>query len=262
MYMTKESIHNRLKEHYEAAKAASDREIFGIFLQGSQNYVDDRFFTGSDVDSRAVYIPELDDLILIEDTSSKTFIMENDEHIDRFDIRKFLNLIKKPGINNFEPIFTEYFIINPKYQEDYEAIVELREKLVRVEEKKFLMSTMGVSHRDHQTMFVRKGGEDSDIAKYGYSRKRLSNIIRFNLTVKNYVMGEPFTKCLKSLDQDTLYEIRRTDLMTLEEATELAEKLDSETKRIAESYVQTHVDTTTIDQVNQVIINVIRKSMK
>lgn len=226
----------RLQEHYDYAEHRGNGEIFAIFLQGSQNYVDDMFFESSDVDSRAIYIPSVRDLCLGKDISQPEIIMENTEHIDRFDTRKFIQLLKKPGINNYENIFTEYYIINPKYQEFYDRIVEHREDIVRADETRFLLSTMGISRRDVIDLQKRSGGEDYDIETFGYSRKRLSNIIRFNATAKAYIAGKPFSQVLKSVSQQEIHDVRRTEKYTLEEALEMAKRLDAETYELAKSF--------------------------
>lgn len=235
-YMTKEEIMNRLSEHYEIAKVKGKGEIFGIFLQGSQNYIDDLFFEDSDVDSRAVYIPNFKELALGTDISQSTVIMDNEEHIDRFDVRKFLDLLKTPGVNNYENLFTEYYIINPKYQEFYDRIRDIREDIVRSNKKRFLMASMGVSKRDLIDLQRRSGGEDYDIETFGYSRKRLSNIMRFNATVKAYLAGKPFGECLKALDQDVIHKVRRTEYYSVDEALEIATRVDKETKELAHAY--------------------------
>lgn len=226
---------NRLQEHYELAKEKGDGEIFAIFLQGSQNYVDDLFFEGSDVDSRAIYLPSMKDICLSKDISQPERILANGEHIDRFDVRKFLKLIQTPGINNYENLFTEYVIVNPKYQSFYDRLVTIKEDIVRIDEKKFLMATSGLSKRDMLSLQKRTGGEDYDIESLGYSRKRLSNIIRFNETIKAYVNNKPFSECLKSMDQELIYKIRRTEYYTLEEALEIAKQADSNSNVFAQA---------------------------
>lgn len=235
-YMTKESIMNRLQEHYEYAENRANGEVFAIFLQGSQNYIDDKFFENSDVDSRAIFLPNMKDICLGNDISQPELILNNGEHIDRFDIRKFLQLIKTPGINNYESLFTEYYIVNPKYEEFHNRIREIRENVVRINEKKFLMATMGVSKRDLNSLTKRSGGEDYDIETFGYSRKRLANIIRFNLTIKAYLDNRPFSECLKAMDQDLIHKIRRTEYYTLEEALELAKSTDKESRDLAHNF--------------------------
>lgn len=235
-YMNKKSIMNRLQENYEFAKDKANGEIFAIFLQGSQNYIDDKFLEESDVDSRAVYIPNKKDVCLGKDISLPTLVLDNGEHIDRFDIRKFLKLIKTPGISNYENLYTEYYVINPKYKKYHNDLMKIREHIVHFDEKKFLMATMGVSKRHLDDLQSRNGGEEYDIDNFGYSRKRLANIIRLNETVKAYLDDKPFSECLKSMDQNLIYKIRKTECYTLNQALELAEKVDKETKELAYNF--------------------------
>lgn len=255
-YMNKESIMDRLREHYEFAQKDITGNIFGIFLQGSQNYINELFSKDSDVDSRAIYVPRKKEICLGIDISEPGLILENGEHIDRFDLRKFLNLIKTPGINNYEALFTEYFIINPKYESFYQKIIELREDLVRVDKKKFLMSIMGISMKDFKTLEHRRGGEDYDIENFGYSRKRLSNIIRFNKTAKAYIEGKDFSECLKSMDEELIYKIRRTDYYTLKQALKIAEEMDQETKEIATNFTVTLSSMDPIIKIEDIFVDI------
>lgn len=253
-YMTKKAIMDRLQEHYEIVRRPINTDVFAIFLQGSQNYVDDLFFEGSDVDSRAIYLPNIKDIYLGKDISQVELVLDNEEHIDRFDIRKFLGLITTPGINNYECLFTEYAIVNPKYKAFYDELVSIREKLARVNEKKFLMSTMGISRRDLIDLQKRVGGEDYDIETFGYSRKRLSNIMRFNSTIKAYLDNKNFSACLMSMDQELIHKIRRTEFYTLEQAIEIAELTDKNTKELASGFEDTAIDTDTIEIAQDIIV--------
>lgn len=252
---------NRLQEHYDIAQNQSKGEIFAIFLQGSQNYVNDLFFKSSDVDSRAIYLPNKKEVCLGIDISKPELILDNQEHIDRFDIRKFLKLLKKPAINNYASLFTEYYIINPKYQSFYDQLIKIRESIVRIDEKKFLMATMGLSKRDFMSLQKRTGGEDYDIKTFGYSRKRLCNIIRFNKTVKAYLANKPFSDCLKSMDQDLIYQVRRTDYYTLNQAMEIAEKNDQETFELAKEFKQDEKDLVTLELLENIFVDIMIATM-
>lgn len=258
-YMTKEAINERLQEHYD--EASKRGELYGVFLQGSQNYIDDLFFINSDVDSRAVYIPSKKDIFLGRDISTSELILENSEHIDRFDVRKFVELLKKPGINNYEAIFSEYFIINEKYKEIHQKLVSMREDLARADEKKFLMATMGLSMRDSKNLQSRTGGEDEDISKYGYSRKRLSNIMRFCETAKMYAKGADFESCLKSVDQELIYAVRREELYNLEEALVIAEKCDKELYRLAHDF-EGESNKEVLDELDDLLVELLELSIK
>lgn len=99
-YMTKEAIMERMRDHYYEAKPMGD--LFGVFLQGSQNYIEDKFFEGSDVDTRAIFVPSPREIILTTEGPKTIHLMDNEEHLDILDIRNAFKLYKKAGINNFE----------------------------------------------------------------------------------------------------------------------------------------------------------------
>lgn len=87
----KERIMKRLKEHYQILQEKG-YEIVGLFLQGSQNYNLD--YELSDVDSKAIVLPSLDDILLNKPMTSTTLVLDNNEHIDIKDIRVMFNTIK------------------------------------------------------------------------------------------------------------------------------------------------------------------------
>lgn len=109
-------IMRRLREHYdEACGLIPEDRIVGVFLQGSQNYGLD--YEGSDVDSKCIVIPTLEDICFNKKAISTTHIRKNDEHIDLKDIRLMFQTFRKQNMNFVEILFTEYKIINPLYED-------------------------------------------------------------------------------------------------------------------------------------------------
>lgn len=259
-YMTKESIQNRLNEHYEIAKTQG--EVFAVFLQGSQNYITDKFFKNSDVDSKGIFIPTKREICLGYDISKPELILENEEHLDRYDVRKFVSLLKKPSINNLEILFSDYFVINETYKGFHEELVSIREEIARANEKQFLMATAGMSQQDLKKISNRTGNQDSDIEKYGYSRKRLSNVIRFNETVKKYISGAGFQECLRAMDQELIYKIRRTEFYGLEEALKLAEEKHNETYALMSEFEATETNAESVEKLNSILIELLSTRFK
>ena len=81
-------IFDRLKEHYNHL-VEKGYDIVCLTLQGSQNYNLDTYgpdYT-SDIDSKAIVLPNLNDIAHNRSPISTTLIMENEEHIDVKDIR-------------------------------------------------------------------------------------------------------------------------------------------------------------------------------
>lgn len=89
----------RIHQHLDAVRATG-REWVGIFLQGSQNYELD--YAGSDIDTKAILLPNFSDFVLCSKPISTTHIMENNEHVDFKDIRLMFECIKKQNVNFVE----------------------------------------------------------------------------------------------------------------------------------------------------------------
>lgn len=258
-YMTKDSIMKRLKEHYHEASKYGN--LVGIFLQGSQNYVDDSFLESSDIDSFAIYMPNEREICLGIDISRPDLIMDNGEVITVKDVRSFIGLLRKPSVNNFEPLFTEYYYINEEYQDFYESLVDIRERIVRHDKKKFLMAVMGISQRDIKRMTKASPGEEEDIKTYGYSRKRLANILRYELVSSMYISGAPFTSCLKAMDQELIKKIRTEEIYELTEATELAKTTSEQTTRTAKRFAETS-DDSVLGELEDILVDILSRQFK
>ena len=126
-------IFEQLNRHYEEAKKLG-YEIFALVLQGSQNYGLDIYNDEykSDIDSKLIVLPTLDDLIEERKPISYTHVLDNDEHIDVKDIRIMWDCFKKQNVNFIEILFSDYYIVNPKYLEYWERLRAIAEDLTHI----------------------------------------------------------------------------------------------------------------------------------
>lgn len=107
-------IMEKVGEHYqEALQSFPEDRIVGIFYQGSGNYGLD--YEDSDVDTKLIVTPTLDDIIFTHKPVSTTHIRNNDEHTDWKDIRLMLQTFRKCNLNFTEILFTKYKIVNSLY---------------------------------------------------------------------------------------------------------------------------------------------------
>ena len=98
-------IMERLQEHYaEALTIFPKDKILGIFVQGSQNYGLE--YEGSDLDTKCIVLPTLEDICLNKKATSYTHVRENNEHIDFKDFRVIAGDFKKQNINFLEILFS------------------------------------------------------------------------------------------------------------------------------------------------------------
>ena len=126
-------IRKSLKKHCEELyNYYNPDNIFGVFLYGSQNYLLDT--KDSDVDTKAIIIPSFQDICFNKKPVSTTYILDNNEHIDCKDIRLMFQQFRKQNINFVEILFTEHFIINPKYRDFWDRLRYSREDIARYNE--------------------------------------------------------------------------------------------------------------------------------
>lgn len=233
MYLNKKEIKNRLQEHYEAVEEKGN--LLGVFLKGSQNYVDDLFLPESDIDTIAVFVPNEKEIILNVSVSKPTFFFTNGEEISLVDIRSLFSHFKKPSVTNMEPLFTEHYIVNDKYSKLLESLHKLRDEVAYSNQKRILLSVMGIanSYKKKLTLTYQKQKKvNQDLIEFGYSRKHFANIKRFQYVAEAYSKNLPFSEVLKAFPQEEIYKLRTEDLYEKEEAMKLAEEYLDKTKEI------------------------------
>jgi predicted kinase len=165
-YPDRASIMARVQDHYDEAVHLG-YEVLGTFLQGSQNY--GMQTEGSDIDTKTLLVPSLDDIVLNKKPVSTTHIMSGtDEHNDLKDIRLFFENVKKQNINFVEILFTEYCVINPKYQALWDEIQEVRERLAYYNDFKTILALYGVTLEKRKALQHPYPSIAEEIEKHGY----------------------------------------------------------------------------------------------
>lgn len=139
-------IQSEVKRHYDEARSLG-HEVFGVFLQGSQNYNLDIYNDEykSDIDTKAILLPSFNDFCSCKPPISTTYKRQNKEHIDLKDIRTIFENFKKQNINFIEILFTDYFVVSSEYYDYYMRLRELAEKLARCHPSKSLRTMSGMS---------------------------------------------------------------------------------------------------------------------
>lgn len=187
----KEFIMDRLKLHYEYAKKQlgldyKDR-ILGVFAYGSMNY---NFFKfgESDVDSKLIIIPSFEDMCLKQEWLSKELHFEG-EHIEVKDIRELKNMFIKQNINYLEILYTNYFILNPRFEALWRKyFIDNREAIVHYDRQKAMKSISG------QLIHTLK--QDP------MNNKKLHNAHRLYYFLKHYLNNEIYLDCIAPTGED------------------------------------------------------------
>jgi hypothetical protein len=188
-------IMKRVQEHYdEALQYFPEEQIVGVFLQGSQNYELD--YAGSDVDTKLIVVPSFKDICLNKKPVSTTHVRANDEHTDWKDIRLYMETFRKQNLNFLEILFTDFYIINPMYKEEWDRLVAAREFIARMNVHRAVKSMKGIAMEKYHAMEHRYPAKVDIIDKYGYDGKQVSHLIRVYDYLRRYVAGEPYRDCL------------------------------------------------------------------
>ena len=256
-------VMKRLREHYdEACGLIPEDRIVGVFLQGSQNYGLD--YEGSDVDSKCIVLPTLEDICFAKKPISTTHVRENDEHIDLKDIRLMFQTFRKQNMNFVEILFTEYKIINPLYEDLWNELIAQNELVGRYNPHRAVTTMKGIASEKFHALEHRYPSRVEVIDKFGgYDPKQLHHLLRIEDFLKRYINGEKYAECLKPCAEGcfVLKHIKQFGVKNLEEARQFAEESFDRISRMANEYRETHLDEGN-PAVDELLDNVQRKIMK
>lgn len=188
-------IYIRLGKHLnESYDYFKQKQIVGIFLQGSQNYNLD--LPESDVDTKLLVIPEFKDLALNKKAISTTHIRENEEHTDWKDIRLAMNTFRKQNLNFSEILFTDYFWVSPLYAEQWNRLVEKREEIVRMNPVRAVKSMYGLALTKYKNIERFHPTHAAIFEHYKYNPKEVSHLVRIRDYLDRYIAGEDYKSCM------------------------------------------------------------------
>lgn len=211
-------------------------EVLGAFLFGSQNYnLADEL---SDIDVKVIIVPSLRDIIEKKNPASTTLVLEDDSHIDLKDIRIMFECYLKQNVNFLETLFTPFFIINSKYQEEWDRI-SYNESIPYYDIYRGVQAIFGDMKNKYKSLYKLSPHTQSDIEKYGYSLKDFHHIKRLEDFLPRYVKGEEkYVDILipKNLEEVrgykrkalTLNQVEVLSKIAIEKTQELVNSLNSE----------------------------------
>ena len=176
----KEEVLRRVFEHadYVNQQYQDSHVRFFTALQGSQNYhLDDE---ESDVDTKTLIIPHVQDLILNKKRVSTTLLVEPTiEHADVKDIREMFDCFRKQNINFLEILFTPYVDVNPLLVDHYNELYNHREDIAHLNMYQGLRAMVGHLTEKYFAFDHPYPSIVDKIEKYGYDPKQLHHMIRF-----------------------------------------------------------------------------------
>ena len=227
------TVMDRVKEHYnEALTYFPENRIVGIFLQGSQNY--GLATPQSDVDTKLIVTPTFKDIAMNRKPVSTTHIRTNEEHIDFKDIRLYIQTFRKQNLNFLEILYTDFAIVNPIYEKQWNRLVESREAITHFNPYRSVQSMKGIALEKYHAMEHEYPSKIEVLKKYGYDPKQLHHLVRVEDYLGRYINGESYESCLDPgpMKQE-LIEIKMGKY-SLADAKSIADKAKAHVEEMAE----------------------------
>lgn len=260
--MFKTEVQKQVQNHYNKLVELG-YNVVGVFLYGSQNYELD--YEKSDVDTKAIVIPTLNDIILNRQPVSTTVDMGDNCLCDVKDIRKMFECFKKQNINFIELLFTKYYVLNSKYEELYKPMLENNEKIARYNNYASLNCMSGMALEKYNALTHPYPSIKEKIDKYGYDHKQLHHILRIKDFIQRYVNYERYETILIPKDKDELLKVKSSYVYSLEDAKRIAKETCDYIKDFKDEYMKNNevfVDKEAEKVMQDVLTDIITFSIK
>lgn len=250
----------------EATKLFNIDNIVMLGLQGSQNYGLET--ETSDVDTKLLVTPTMDDIIYLRQPKSHTHVLPNNEHLDYKDVRLYFDNIKKQNPNWLEILFTDYYCIGGNYLDLIEELVSKREEIGRSNPLATIQAVRGcMLNKIHCYKNPSTEKKIETIAKYGYDPKEFGAIMRFEYFVTSFLSGVPYSECLRPQGENlSLLKGYKAGELTLKEADLLVELTVKVTIKKCEDYIENNenqrIDPIINDFLNKIQKEIIVRSLK
>lgn len=186
-YIDAKAVQERVQQHYDKVVSLG-YEVVGVFLQGSWNY--GLGWEESDVDTKAIILPAFEEIALGRKPVSTTYIMENGEHIDLKDVRLMFDCFKKQNINFVEILFTPWFVMNPKYEHEFQWMFDNRDKIASYDVNRLISCIKGNLFNETSRLFKETPGTERNMKLYGCDVKSVSHIVRYMDFFKSYIVDK------------------------------------------------------------------------
>lgn len=260
--MLKEEVQNTVREHYDKLVELG-YNVVGVFLYGSQNYELD--YEKSDVDTKAIVLPTLSDIVLNRQPVSTTVDMGNNYLCDVKDIRKMLECFKKQNINFIELLFTKYYVLNPIYEDLYRPMLENAESIARYNNYASVNCMCGMALEKYNALTHPYPSIKEKIDKYGYDNKQLHHILRIKDFIVRYCSGEKYGSILIPINKKLLSSVKSGYVYSLDEAKKLAKETCDWIKDYKDNYmshIPVKINNEAESLMTSVMTNLITSSVK
>jgi predicted nucleotidyltransferase len=252
-------IYDRLKSDFAYVRKLG-YDVFGVFLQGSQNYKLD--YAGSDIDTKCIVLPSAEDLILNKPPVSTTLILEDNSHIDLKDIRLMWQHFKKQNINYLEILFTDFIYVPHEYYSFWLDMLRINEEIAHSDNYAAVNCIVGMVLEKHKALCHPYPTLKEKIDKYGYDHNQLHHIIRCREFLDRYIAGISFTDCLIPQDREYLISVKADYIYDLEQAKAIAKDAVDYVKEVKQNYFDTNervITENTYSKMDAIMVDILKK---
>jgi predicted nucleotidyltransferase len=251
-------IYDRLRSDF-AYVSKLGYDVFGVFLQGSQNYQLD--YAGSDIDTKCIVLPSAEDLILNKPPVSTTLILEDNSHIDLKDIRLMWQHFKKQNINYLEILFTDFIYVPHEYYKFWLDMLRINEEIAHSDNYAAVNCIVGMVLEKHKALCHPYPTLKEKIDKYGYDHKQLHHIIRCREFLDRYIAGVSFADCLIPQDREYLISVKADYIYDLDQAKAIAKEAVDYVKDVKQQYLETHeriITESTYQKMDAIMVDILK----
>lgn len=216
-----------------------------ICVCGSQNYGLDIYNDEyqSDVDTKAVIVPTLEELIYNSKPKS-TVVNTPTGQCDIKDIRMWGETLVKANPQYIETLYTKYFIIDDDFQKEMQSILDMKDDFVDCMRFQMLRGMYGMSCEKYKALCHPYPSIIHKIEKWGYDGKQLSHIARlYYMAVDYFVNGKNLAECLyptKEHKEEIL--LYKNQGISLDEAKEKSEYFIEKFKIFKDNILETALE--------------------
>lgn len=235
----------------EAETLSKEHKVMAIMCCGSQNYGLD--IETSDFDTKAIIIPSFEDLV----KGIKVSNMVEFEYgqCDVKDLRLYVEMLKKQGVNFIETLFTDHMLVNPRYKAEFNQLIAKGDDIATFDKERALKAMLGTLMQEQEKL--KKSCESGDKEA---ANKHYINVFKCALMADKYIKGAEYKEVLDC----SKIRVLRTKEIPFSEMQAHSEHLKAKTKEAVEKWVALYslmADTSISDWLDTWVMDFLRSEI-
>lgn len=168
---------DKVKEHFNQASAIYGADnVWATMLYGSQNY--NMATETSDVDVKTMLFPTVRATVLGEKMVSADLVHPDGSLNGVKDYRDTFALYLRGNVRFLETLYSDYQVVNPKYQKFFNQLIENRELVANSVPRRLMHSAAGMAEQKLKAFDHPYPSKVEVLTKYGYDPKQFHHLVR------------------------------------------------------------------------------------